>query len=374
MFQALSKEGQMQLRFLLRTFTIAMLFTASVLLTSVQPAIASDAAMSAEAPAFSLRGLDGGTIELEARRGKPLTAVIFFATWSPRSHQALVDIGMLREKYAAKGFDAIMVSAEKEDTPTSFDDTLFDYLAGTNADVPVAMDDGLNTYHDWHVKAIPSTYFLDKDLRKINFIGSAPSSYKMMVEDIIKEALGLVPKGDDADKGPTRYQAAKSQMLWYGMAHKLALRGKSKKAKKKIEEVLKADPAFPDAHALLGMLLLHGKQKDTEAARATFDKALEVDPELPMSLLGKAHFTLAAGELGAAVALIRDALSKRAWGFTKKPDEAKAKALEEKLASVAALAQKPDEAKAVVQEILDGFLVLKKKTKVDRSILGKMNK
>ena len=31
----------------------------------------------------------------------------------------------------------VMVSAEKEESPANFDDTLFDYLAGTNADVPV---------------------------------------------------------------------------------------------------------------------------------------------------------------------------------------------------------------------------------------------
>jgi tetratricopeptide (TPR) repeat protein len=409
-----------QSRLFSRNLIITFFLATALVLALVPTALASDAAPQTEVPAFALRGFDGGTIELEARRGQPLTAVIFFATWNPRSHQALVDIGELREQYAQKGFDVIMVCSESETFPSGFDDTLFDYLAGTNADVPVAMDEGLETYQDWHVRATPSTYFVDKDLRQINFIGSAPSSYKMMVEDIIKEALGLVPEEDEADKGPTRYQAARPQLLGYGMASKLAQRGRSRKAKKKIEEVLKADPDFPDAHALLGMILLHGKKNDPEAAKAAFDKALETDSELPMALLGKAHFTLAADELGAAVALIREALSKHAWGFTHKPEAAKIVEIEATLASVAgektevaekspdtappeAVAPsetaapaeketaekppdaapsetvapaetsapaetetavgKPADAKALVQAILDEFLVLKKKLK-----------
>jgi tetratricopeptide (TPR) repeat protein len=397
-----------QSRLFSRNLIITFFLATALALALVPTVLASDAAPQTEAPAFALRGFDGGTIELEARRGQPLTAVIFFATWNPRSHQALVDIGELREQYAQKGFDVIMVCSESETFPPGFDDTLFDYLAGTNADVPVAMDEGLVTYHDWHVRATPSTYFVDKDLRQINFIGSAPSSYKMMVEDIIKEALGLVPEEDEADKGSTRYQAARPQLLGYGMASKLAQRGRSRKAKKKIEEVLKADPDFPDAHALLGMILLHGKKNDPEAAKAAFDKALETDPELPMALLGKAHFTLAASELDAAVALIREALSKHAWGFTHKPEAAKIAEIEATLASVAgektevaekspdaALPEadapvkketaekspdaapsktdapaetetavgKPADAKALVQAILDEFLVLKKKLK-----------
>jgi hypothetical protein len=391
----------MQLRFIMRTVTIALFFAVGFTLLAGSNAHSSSEAPKTERPGFALRGFDGGTIELEARRGKPLTAVIFFATWSPRSHQALVDIGLLREKYAEKGFDVIMVCAETEVFPPGFDDMLFDYLEGTNADVPVAMDEGLATYRAWEVKAQPSTYFLDKDLRQINFIGSAPSSYKMMVAEIIEEALGLTPKEDEASKAPTRYQAAKPQMLGYGMAHKLAQRGKSKKAKKKVEEVIAADPKFPDAHALLGMILLHGKQIDAEAAKASFDKALEADPNLPIALLGRAHFTLQGGDTAKAVATIREALAKNAWGFMHKPKEAKLKEIETKLAGVAggkapeanteeaakpaeakaegaekpteakAEAAAPADAKALIQEVLDDFLVLKKKTKVNRSIMKK---
>jgi predicted Zn-dependent protease len=165
-------------------------------------------------------------------------------------------------------------------------------------------------------------------------------------------------------------------MLNFGLAQKLSQRGGGVKAQKKIEEVIQTDPKFPDAYALLGQIILtENQQKDDaakEPAKQAFEKALELDPNLPVAMIGKAHFLLLAGDFDGAVALAKNALSKHAWGYAPKPSDEDIAKLTARLDEAAALraGQKEAEAKAAVSDVLDGFVILRKTTRSKMHIPG----
>jgi tetratricopeptide (TPR) repeat protein len=141
------------------------------------------------------------------------------------------------------------------------------------------------------------------------------------------------------------------------MANKIAQRGRTSKALKQITKVVEADPAFPEAVTLQGMLKLAQADKDVEAsheARAAFSMALELDATLPHALLGLAHFQLLDGAADKATESARTALSQNDWGLFGAPEE---EALTQAIAAL-------DGEEAELGETIDTFLSLRKNTKM----------
>jgi len=352
----------MKSRFL--ALALALLFLAA----PAHRAAASEA-LPAELPAFSLKTLDGAPFDLASRKGQPLTAVIFFATWNPKSAAALAAVEHSLKAHAENGFAAVAVNAESETVAPDFSTQLAKYVAENNLTLPVVFDEGLVVYRGWDVKAMPTLFVLDAELKPIHSFAGAPTGFDAIFEEYVAEALGLKTKEESvaAEDHGGRYRPDRSIFLLYGMAQKLAERGRDSKALAKVEEAIAADAAFPDAHALKGALLLSEKSAEkNEASRASFVKAGELDATLPLCLFGRAHFALVDGDVRGAIGYARLALEQKNWGLMPMPDEETlAEALQGLDDADAKFAAKDLEgAKADVAKVLDTFLVLREKPKV----------
>jgi len=266
-----------------------------------------------QAPTFTLNDLDGRPVSLDAYRDGPLTILVFWALWSPRSVPLLQEVQRLVDEFGDKGLRALTVNAEGPDAPADLESRIRAVWEENHLTLPVLLDRDLEQYNAWGVIATPATAFLAKDLKVVyEFSGHPTSAYQDMRDQVLK-ALGLEDE-TRAAAAPKRkrYEAARPVMLQYGLAKTLYHRGQLSKAKRKLRKVLKQDPAFPDAHALRGAILLalarQGKGDETQA-KAAFAKAVELDQTVPLGLAGLARFALADGDVAKALELARKAVS-----------------------------------------------------------------
>ncbi len=266
------------------------------------------------APLFTLPDLDGKPVSLEEFRGSPCTIVVFWALWSPRSLPLLKDVQRLVDEFGPKGLRALTVNAEGESAPGDLRDRIRTFLEKNAIRLPVVLDQDLDQYNTWGVIATPATAFLGRDLEVIyEFSGHPTSAYEDMRDQVLK-ALGLEEEAAQAAKPRReRYRADKPVMLHYGLARTLFRRGQFSKAERKLRKVLKQDPAFPDAHALRGVILLgmvrEGKKRASpQEAREEFAKAVELDATEPLGLAGLARFALDEGDEAKALDLARRAV------------------------------------------------------------------
>ncbi len=267
------------------------------------------------APGFTLPDLDGVPVTLDEYRGSPLTAVCFWAMWSPKSALILGDLGRLAAEFGTNGFRVLAINAEGADAPSDLSDRIRSYLAEHQiTGVRIVVDRDLEQYSTWGVIATPATAFLDADLViGYEFSGRPSSAYEDM-RDHIRQVLGLAEaEAERARPKRERYRADKRLTLHYGLAHTLYARGQFSKAARKLKKVIKQDPDFPDAHALMGAIDLglasEGRKGAEDKARASFDKAVQLDGTVPMGLAGQAHFALEDGDLVRALDLCRKAVS-----------------------------------------------------------------
>lgn len=272
-----------------------------------------------DAPTFSLPDVTGTSVDLSAYKETPLTIVSFWALWSPKSEPLLKDVQRLLDEFGEKGvkavgLKAVGVNAEGQNPPADLEGQVKAYLETNGIKFPVAIDRKLELYDSWGVVALPATAFLSKDLKVVyEFSGHPTSAYEDM-RDKILEVLGVKEEAAEAQKPRReRYKpASKTVTLNYGMARTLYERGQFSQAAKKLDKVLADDPKFPDAQALQGAIQLgfekEGKADAAQAAREAFQKAVELDPTVPLGLSGLAHFALVDGDPAKALDLAKKAL------------------------------------------------------------------
>ncbi len=332
--------------------------------TKAEPQVLEPDAAREKFEPFKLGTLDHGEYDIAKAKDNNVTAIVFFATWSAKSENTLKMIKEVTGEYGGHGVAMIAVNTEEEENPAGFEATLTGFIERTGGGYPVMLDEGLVVYNDLRLKAMPTTYLVDRNLGVITHIPGAPSSLHETLIELIEHELGMEDE-EEMSGEVLRYQAAKPQMLGYGMAKTLAERGKERSAIKKIDQVIKDDPNFPDAHALRGLLLYETGKADE--AKAANEEALKLDPNLPAALIAKARFMNEAGDVAGAADTIAAALSKHAWGFTDRPEEEQVQQTMADLDEARKLDKEgdKDKAKEKVAHVIDEYVLLKKKVKIN---------
>ena len=197
------------------------------------------------------------------------------------------------------------------------------------------------------VKALPTTVWVDKAGMMIHEVNLAPFQLEQEATEYALVALGE-KKAEDAElalrpqEGPAASAEEKEAKKMYGLAMVLMERGMKDKAVAKLQEILKIDPGFCDAHILLGHTYLddgkvdeaikeftyvikcdptsndakvglgmaHAKKGDTDKALEYFQSALKLNPkpEKVYYEMGKAYEKK--GDLAKAVESYKLALTR----------------------------------------------------------------
>ena len=110
------------------------------------------------APDFSLRSIDGNNISLVDFRGRPLL-LNFWATWCGpcRSEMPYLEEVHNDEAWSSKNLAIIAIDAAETVQ------TVNQFLRETGLSLTVVIDPDNSVFMDYNVRAIPTTFFIDKD-------------------------------------------------------------------------------------------------------------------------------------------------------------------------------------------------------------------
>lgn len=107
------------------------------------------------APDFTLDTLDGGAITLSDLRGQAVL-VNFWASWCPPCRAEMPAIQRVYERYRDQGFTILAVDLQESDRQV----TAFSSSLGLT--FPILMDRDGSVFNRYQVKALPSTFFVDR--------------------------------------------------------------------------------------------------------------------------------------------------------------------------------------------------------------------
>lgn len=107
------------------------------------------------APDFTLNTLDGGAITLSDLRGQAVL-VNFWASWCPPCRAEMPAIQRVYERYRDQGFTVLAVDLQESDRQVAA------FSSSLGLTFPILMDRDGSVFNRYQVKALPSTFFVDR--------------------------------------------------------------------------------------------------------------------------------------------------------------------------------------------------------------------
>lgn len=192
--------------------------------------------------------------------GSGATAITFWASWSPRSGDALGGLQELRDAFADRGLATLAINVDGPDRGA--EDTAID---GLTADVTQLVDADLSLYDEYGVVAVPSLVLLDGTGRVAALSsGYSPSSREQFVRDAGR-VLG-VAEPEPAAEPATGYRPAGAAQKHLRMARLYLRKHQTARALELFSQALAEDPGFAEARTALAAALRKNGRPD-EAAR-----------------------------------------------------------------------------------------------------------
>jgi tetratricopeptide (TPR) repeat protein len=257
-------------------------------------------------PAFTLKDTAGADVAGADAAGK--AQVILFFKEGPNTAHALKRVGRAWSAVKDKGvvFYGVYCNfkGKPEEAKALADDP--DVKAG----FPILMGTE-ELYGTLGIKALPTTVWVDKAGTVIHEVNLAPFQLEQEAVEYALVALGE-KKAEDAElalrpqEGPAPSTEEKEAKKMYGLAMVLMERGMKDKAVAKLQEILKLDPGFCDAHILLGHTYLDDGKVDEAIAEFTY--VIKCDPTSNDAKLGLGMAHAKKGDADKAIEYFQSAL------------------------------------------------------------------
>ena len=110
------------------------------------------------APDFKLQSLDGQTVSLGDFRGKPVL-LNFWATWCPPCRFEMPFLQEIFENKEWSGKGLVILTIDIGENPSRVKEFMENY----DLSFPVLLDTDQNLALEYNIRAIPTTFFIDKD-------------------------------------------------------------------------------------------------------------------------------------------------------------------------------------------------------------------
>ncbi len=137
------------------------------------------------APDFTLKTLDGQTIQLSALKGK-IVLVNLWASWCPPCKAEMPAIEHVYQNYKNKGFVALGVDSTIQDTPVN----VTSFVKDTNLSFPILLDENGLATRLYNIQSLPTSFFVGPDgiIRDVVIGGPMSEAYlQSQVEKMLKE-------------------------------------------------------------------------------------------------------------------------------------------------------------------------------------------
>ena len=174
------------LRGTLSVFILAMTFLISITITGCfgELDVVRDPEIGNLAPDFQLSNLDGQLVSLNDFRGKPIL-VNFWATWCPpcRSEMPFIQETFTDKKWSEEGLVVLAIDIGEKAS------TVREFVNNYGLTFPVLLDIGREVSLEYHVRGIPTTFFIDRE-GIIQDIRVGPFSSVTEIEEILDKIAG----------------------------------------------------------------------------------------------------------------------------------------------------------------------------------------
>lgn len=283
----------------------------STLLSVVTSIVSAQNSVDSLASPFILKDMKGNHRSLEELLGKEMTVIFFWATWGKDSSKILDAMQELYLKYQAKGLQVIGVCVEQQDITSSAQGKIADTLQKNQITFPVLLDQQLQTFHSYHIIAVPTTFVIDAR-RVILF---KLSGYPIIGRGELKEFIlarfeGKRPEPSKMSEGRKPHRNA---LLAYNMAWAGFCRGQIQSAKQHAVKASQLDSLFIRPRLLLAEIAFEEQNIDT-AARYV-DEALSIDPQSIEALSLRAFQLAKQGKIEQSMAILNSVLQQDSTAF-----------------------------------------------------------
>ena len=223
-------------------------------------------------PKVSRQTVQGNGISIPANEG--ITVLLFWATWSPRSKQALELWEKFSDDYTDQPLTIITVNSERDELSSQEFQSIDQYILENIPNLSVVLDGGLNLFNTYAVSALPTAFFLESSGKVLYRYPSFPSSAPLDLQEELEITLGLRKKQteeEEASRGKLEYQPKNNALLYYNMGVQLYKKGSREKALQRIVIALQRDPEYQDPlRTLEGIFFQGGRTPETEASLKAF--------------------------------------------------------------------------------------------------------
>ncbi len=293
-----------------KTHSRAVMTVATLLavLLCTKPSISAafkNVQLSQAPPAFALKDTTGKEWKSSEIYGRGATVVVFWATWSPRSTEIIVDLEALRVKIGPEKVQIVTVNCEHPSISAADREAIAAAAKKAGFSGPALIDDGLIAYNEYGAMALPSTLVVGADAKVAFLLAGYPSTLREDLADAVRKAAGLP---GEAELRPVQEYVPKNHaLMYYNLGRQLASKGQDEKAEAQLKISVEKDPDFKKSRLELGLVYKRTGRK--ESALAEFQRAKEIDPKSHEALYQLAVVSLQTGDFPGAGKLFEELLA-----------------------------------------------------------------
>jgi cytochrome c biogenesis protein CcmG/thiol:disulfide interchange protein DsbE len=137
------------------------------------------------APDFGLETLDGESMAIADQRGK-VVIINLWASWCPPCRAEMPALQVVYDALREEGLEILAINTTYQDSESDAADFVREHHLG----FPILLDQSGDTARSYHLRALPSTFFVDREgvIRKV-IIGGPMSiaTIQTTVEELLEE-------------------------------------------------------------------------------------------------------------------------------------------------------------------------------------------
>lgn len=214
------------------------------------------------APLVKLKDLQGKEVALADQREANAVVVVFWATWSDNSPAMLERLERLYRKHKKEKLRVLAVNVEKQQPDAQDLAEIKKMVQRLGLSFSVLMDEGLKTFREYGVVAVPSTVVVDRE----GVIRGEMASFPLALREELFDLIDALAEKRELKKREEAvgYQPAPRAVRYYNLARAMIGRGMSDAVDENLKKSIAADPKF--VLPLLLLAKLYRERAETEEA------------------------------------------------------------------------------------------------------------
>jgi thiol-disulfide isomerase/thioredoxin len=228
---------------------------------------------------FDLETLQGEPVRIHQTLGEKATVVLFWASWSPRSAEALADYQALYKEHAARGLRVVAVNVEHEEWDPAETDKVRGFADAAGAIYPVVLDKDLTLFATTGFTSVPSSILVDGGRKVEGILQGYPTTQRVDFRNEVLRTIGVLPEegGQRVEQGSSYVPRGKAAM-YLKMGQVYVAKGKRQHGLNLLTKAVAEDPEYREAYrALVAALASSGRMEEAEQVRAALAR-LEQSP------------------------------------------------------------------------------------------------